>query len=290
MSVPEAKMTSARRSRRPAVIEDSLQLLDDLTNRPVDPLFEDATLLKDRKQNTAVRVISKIVTFLMCVLVGLGTFLAIQELHKDTRQKVREELASQVASTYTKSENLGKDVDNLKSQVDSLSDRLAGASSSDTLADSDALTNGTTAITGPGVEVSLADPRTSDSDKGSSPRDSTTSHIKVVTDTDLQRVVSILWAGGAEGVSVNGVRLGVQSSVRAAGDAILVGVTPIQTPYTVSAIGPQTDLQASLQSSAAKSFFATLDQQGIYTNTSTKSSIKLDAASGPKVGTAEREK
>ncbi|MCI1984134.1 MAG: DUF881 domain-containing protein [Bifidobacteriaceae bacterium] len=289
MSIPEAKMTAARRSRRPAVIEDSLQLLDDLTNRPVDPLFEDATLLKGRPQSTAVKVTSKIVTFLMCIVVGMGTIIAIQELNKDTRQKVREALASQLTTTYSNSEKLGKDVDGLKTQVNTLSDELAGEAAGDSTATFDALTNGTTAISGPGVVVSLADPRESEADQGSTAREGTLSRIKVVTDTDLQRIVSILWSGGAEGVAVNGVRLGVQSSVRTAGSSILVGVTPIQTPYTVSAIGDTAQLEGALQSGATKSFFATLGEQGIYPSSSAKSSIKLDAAGQPEVDHAQKE-
>jgi uncharacterized protein YlxW (UPF0749 family) len=287
MSIPEAMTAGARRSRRVPVIEDSLQLLDDLTNRPVDPLFEDATLLKSRTQRPALKVISKVVTFLMCVLVGLGTFLAIQELHKDTRQKVREELANQVSDTLTKSDNLDKDVTDLKSQVTALSNKLAGEATNDSLTEQDALANATSEVSGAGLEVALADPRESDSEKGSSPRDSS-SNIVVVTDTDLQRIVSILWSGGAEAISVNGVRLGVQSSVRAAGDAILVGVSPIQTPYTVSAIGDKATLRQALQTAETKKFFATLESEGIYPSISEKSSIKLKAASQPEVMYSER--
>lgn len=287
MSVPEALSTGIRRSRRPAVIEDSLQILDDLTNRPVDPLFEDATLLKDKNQPQAAKIAGKIITFLMCVLVGLGTFLAIQELHKDTRQKVREELASQVTSAYSNSEQLDKEIGDLKTQVDKLSSDLSAQTANST-ANRDALANGTVAVKGSGVEVTLADPRESNSEKGSSPRTSTTSHIKVVTDTDLQRIVSILWDGGAEAVSVNGVRLGVQSSVRAAGDAILVGVTPIQTPYTLSAIGDKETLQTALSTASSQTFLSSLEDQGIYPNISAKSSITLEAAGQLEVDHAER--
>lgn len=287
MSVPEALSVSARRSKRPD-FDDPLHLLDDLTNRPVDPLFEDATLLKDRKQGSVATAITKTITFLVCVAVGIGSIIAIQELHKDTRQKVREELASQVSSTYERSETLSGDIDTLKSQVDTLSEQLAGAQSQDSVATTDALENGTSAVEGPGVVITVADPRESDSEKGSSPRDSTTSHIKTITDTDLQKIVAALWAGGAEAISINDVRLGVQSAVRAAGDAILVGVTPIESTYTIQAIGDQSTLQKTLSAGSTAEFFATLEGQGIYPNVATKSNIKLEAAGQPDISHAER--
>lgn len=291
MSLPEAMSMGERRSRRAPVIEDSLQLLDDLTNRPVDPLFEDATLLKPRKRSMTVRVASNILTFIICVAVGVGGAVAIQELHKDTRQKVREELASQLTSSLTNSENLEKDVSGLKQQVDTLSDKLDGEENAVTPGDTDALTNATTAVEGPGLQVSLANPRTATSADGAIPRESASeSRIKVVTDLDLQNIVAILWNGGAEAISINGVRIGVQSSVRTAGDAILVGVSPIESPYTISAIGNSADLENAMQSASTKSFFASLEQEGIYPAVASKSSIKLSAAGQPDVAYSERKK
>lgn len=288
MSLPEAMSLTSRRSKRRTVIDDSLQLLDDLTNRPVDPLFEDATLLKDRKQNPSVKVISKVITFLLCVIVGMGSFVAIQELHKDTRQKVREELASQVTDTYERSQALETDIDDLTTQYDTLSDQLAGSKNVSGAASADAIANGTTKVRGDGVVVTVADPRQSDSEKGSSPRDSTSSRIKTVTDTDLQKIISALWSGGAEAIAINGERLGVQSSVRTAGESILVGVNPIETPYTIQAIGDQTALQKALSAQGTATFFATLEGQGIYPDVAKKSGIELDAAGQPDISYAER--
>lgn len=288
LSPEEAKSMSSRRARRPVGLEDSLQLLDDLTRRPVDPLFEDATLLNGRKQSKTSKIVTKATTFIICVVVGIASFSIIQELNKDTRKKVREELAQQVTSALGSSETLTKDVEGLKTQVDDLFDQLNGTEK-DTTKTNDSLVNGTTKITGPGVEVSLANPRAADTAQGANTRDTTASRIKLVTDVDLQRLVALLWSGGAEGISVNGVRLGVQSSVRAAGDAILVGVTPIQNPYTISAIGDHDALAAALTTPSAQQFIGTLGEQGIYPRTVNKSEVTLEAAGQPDVSDARKE-
>ena len=55
---------------------------------------------------------------------------------------------------------------------------------------------------------------------------------------DLQNVANALWAAGAEAIAINGQRLTATSTIRAAGNAILVDFRPVTSPYEVSAIGP----------------------------------------------------
>jgi uncharacterized protein YlxW (UPF0749 family) len=54
----------------------------------------------------------------------------------------------------------------------------------------------------------------------------------------LQLVVNSLWASEAEAISVDGVRIGPNVTIRQAGGAILVDNTPIDSPYTILAVGP----------------------------------------------------
>jgi uncharacterized protein YlxW (UPF0749 family) len=56
--------------------------------------------------------------------------------------------------------------------------------------------------------------------------------------SDLQKVANALWAAGAEAVAVNGQRLTATSTIRQAGEAILVDYRPVTGPYEVTAIGP----------------------------------------------------
>ncbi len=95
----------------------------------------------------------------------------------------------------------------------------------------------TTAVIGPGVSVVVTDPR-----EGRDLTDVSKQRLpgsrQVILDRDLQLVVNSLWASGAEAISVGGVRLGPNVTIRQAGGAILVDNHPISSPYTVLAIGP----------------------------------------------------
>lgn len=56
-------------------------------------------------------------------------------------------------------------------------------------------------------------------------------------DTDLQVAVNGLFAAGAKGVSVNGLRITSSSSIRGAGGNILVDYQPVTSPYRIAAVG-----------------------------------------------------
>jgi uncharacterized protein YlxW (UPF0749 family) len=94
-----------------------------------------------------------------------------------------------------------------------------------------------TAVIGPGLTVKVTDP-------GASPNLSDVSKQRVsgsrqiILDRDLQLVVNSLWASGAEAVSVGGVRIGPNVTIRQAGGAILVDNNPTSSPYTILAVGP----------------------------------------------------
>ena len=51
-------------------------------------------------------------------------------------------------------------------------------------------------------------------------------------------MVNSLWASGAEAISVGGVRIGPNVTIRQAGGAILVDNNPISSPYAILAVGP----------------------------------------------------
>ncbi len=55
-----------------------------------------------------------------------------------------------------------------------------------------------------------------------------------VRDVDVQTVVNGLWAAGAEGIAVNGQRLTSLSTIRHAGDAIVVDLRQLARPYTIT--------------------------------------------------------
>jgi uncharacterized protein YlxW (UPF0749 family) len=58
-----------------------------------------------------------------------------------------------------------------------------------------------------------------------------------VHDFDVSSVVNALYVGGAEAVAVNGHRLVADSSIRCAGNTILVNAQRVGAPYEIVAIG-----------------------------------------------------
>ena len=97
-------------------------------------------------------------------------------------------------------------------------------------------------VTGPGLSLTVTDP-------GVGPNLSDVSKQRVagsrqiILDRDLQLVVNSLWASGAEAISVGGVRIGPNVTIRQAGGAILVDNNPISSPYAVLAVGPPHSMQ-----------------------------------------------
>lgn len=97
-------------------------------------------------------------------------------------------------------------------------------------------------VVGPGLVVTVTDP-------GVGPNLSDVSKQRVagsrqvILDRDLQLVVNSLWASGAEAISVGGVRIGPNVTIRQAGGAILVDNNPVGSPYTILAVGPPHAMQ-----------------------------------------------
>jgi uncharacterized protein YlxW (UPF0749 family) len=104
------------------------------------------------------------------------------------------------------------------------------------------LSAASTPVTGPGLSMTVTDP-------GVGPNLSDVSKQRVagsrqiILDRDLQLVVNSLWASGAEAISVGGVRIGPNVTIRQAGGAILVDNNPISSPYAVLAVGPPHSMQ-----------------------------------------------
>lgn len=282
---PDAPITPRR--RRPQLEDDSLRLIDDLTNRPMDPMFSDSRL-DTRTKSTFQIWCTRIIVFIICIAVGFSCSIIVQMLHTDPRKEVRSSLAKELTQQTKRVNTLNGEVSKLRTQVEAQSKQIANAGQDDTLTN-DEMVNGTIPVTGPGITVTIANPIAANSDTGSGslPRESST-NIRVVTDSDLQIFIQILWQAGAEAISVNGYRIGVQTSVRTAGQTILIGVNQVQSPYKIQAIGNSADLAAAVGERSQPSLYSTLKAAGIYPQVGTATSITLEAASSSDVSYAGR--
>ncbi|TCD54797.1 DUF881 domain-containing protein [Alloscardovia theropitheci] len=221
----------------------SSQLLEDLMQHPLDPMFEDATLTA-HTITPVRRYITQFFSFLICVAVGIAGTQVVRNLQGDSREKVRTELASQVTSATQDAQRLENSVRQQRSELSRLTRQSQSEAETVEKLQNTNITTAQSAVVGDGLVVTLTD---SVSANDSSPQGRVTDgqNNTKVTDNQLQYIISLLWAGGAEAISVNDLRLGPQTSVRAAGDTILIGVTGIQSPYTIQAIGDASQMESA---------------------------------------------
>ena len=99
---------------------------------------------------------------------------------------------------------------------------------------------GLTALHGPGLTITLHD--------GADPNDPADKSLGwTIHYQDLQDIVNILWASGAEAIAVNGQRVGPNTAFHYAGVNILVNTASrLVGPYTMSVLGNPSNLANGL--------------------------------------------
>ncbi|MHB0977625.1 MAG: DUF881 domain-containing protein [Candidatus Aquicultorales bacterium] len=133
--------------------------------------------------------------------------------------------------------------------------------------------SGLTAVKGRGVKITLGDnPKPPPGDANN----------YIIHDYDLRHVVYALWNGGAEAVSVNGQRLVGTSSIRCAGNTILVNSTRVASPFVVSAVGDEDSMVKALsQTPESKEFIDKIAKTfGLVAEVEEFDSISLPAYDG----------
>jgi len=127
---------------------------------------------------------------------------------------------------------------NLQKQVDEAQAGKYGAlRAAEAELKGDDLAAGFTAVTGPGVKITLNNVTAGTSADTS---------VYVIRDEDLLKLVNELDAAGAEAVSINGQRIIATSEIRLAGSNIDVNLQPIAPPFVVLAIGNSDRLAQNL--------------------------------------------
>lgn len=151
-----------------------------------------------------------------------------------------------------------REVDALKSQVDDLQtevDRLGAGVEDDAvrkLQQRIALVGraaGLTAVTGPGLVVTLDDAPTDDVS------DDVDANVLVVHQQDIQAFVNAMWTGGATAVSLQGRRLVSTTAVKCVGNTVVIEGVPYAPPYVIAAVGDPEALVQALDSSPNVGFY-----------------------------------
>ncbi|RAV09829.1 hypothetical protein DQP55_16875 [Mycolicibacterium sp. GF69] len=134
-------------------------------------------------------------------------------------------------------------------------------------------------VIGPGLTITVTDPGVS-ANLSDVSKQRVPGSRQVILDRDLQLVVNSLWVSGAEALSVGGVRIGPNVTVRQAGGGILVDNQPISSPYVVLAIGPPHAMQDVFDRSPGLQRLRLLEvSYGVGVNVSAAEGLELPAAS-----------
>ena len=229
--------------------------LTELFQNPLDPGYADAAARRARDGAPSPRAKQLSTAVLAVTLVVLGFLLVVAYRQtiaaEPARTQARDTLVDQVQRRRAAADELQSRADGLRGEVAGLRQRELGGPAVARLRDLESAT-GLAPVRGDGVQVTLGD--------GDTPIDPLTGRRDDdgrITDGDLQKAANGLWSAGAEAVSINGQRLTATSTIRQAGEAILVDFRPVTNPYAVEAIGPD-DMEDDFRKGYAGQFFKQL--------------------------------
>ena len=232
----------------------SMSLLNSLLANPLDAGYEH---YRADHGSRPASLIGKIGVFAVAVALGFGSIVATSSLRAPSGD-VKSDLKTQASELSA----LNDDVQSLGRAIDQYSESGASAAA-DPAQD---MVTATTPVRGPGITVTLAD--RSGPGKGNG----------AIRDQDLAMVVNALWAAGADAISVNGQRIGPDTFVRTAGSVILVNVTPVSSPYEVSAIGDSNALSVSLVRGATGDYLSAAQSvTGMTVSSKVSNNITMEA-------------
>lgn len=236
-----------------------MTLLVEVMERPLDPGYAEAAArrravregrLPDRSSSSGV-----VLLLLLALVLGLMTAAAARQLRapQEGVAAARALLEEEIRFRSAEAERLQANVAALSAEIARLQ-RETLASRDPVLAEQlrlDGLVNGSTAVSGPGLVVTLTD--------GGGGLEGSDDPRTRVQYTDIRTVVNALWSAGAEAISVNDQRLTSLSAIRNAGDAILVDLVPLPGPtYTIRAVGDPQQMQTAYARADAPAYLQLL--------------------------------
>ena len=232
----------------------SMTLLTEVYRRPLDPGYAEAAAR--RASGTGPRLTRRSTAGLvvLAVALGLGATAATIALRQPASSvlEARELLEKQIEQRSVEADAIQADITAMTDEIATLQAELLGdeGQAERDQIEADAVQAGVMHVTGRGLRLVLTDAPSDDPD--------VVDPSLRVQDIDLQVVVNGLWAAGAEAIAVNGQRLTAMTAIRSAGDAVLVDLRALSSPYTVEAIGDAVDMQTELARSSAGQHMATL--------------------------------
>jgi uncharacterized protein YlxW (UPF0749 family) len=255
-------------------------MLTELFRNPLDPGYADAAERRASGPEVPAWRRQGAFALRMIVLLVTGLLLAVAYRHaiaaEPERARTQSGLVTEAQQARARADDLQRQADELRTQVDGLRAVALGGSSAElqALREREAAT-GLAPVAGDGAVVQLADaPGVVDQNTGKQQ----VPDNGLVLDVDLQEVVNGLWNAGAEAISINGERLTATSTIRTAGEAILVDFQPVTGPYVISAIGPDDLTDRFEKSGSAARMRGLANQYGLRFSVRDAEDMQLPAA------------
>ena len=279
----------------------SMSLLVDMATAALDPEYRDAHARRvasaaaapstpgggdvpppaGASRNRRPRVPTTLTALLL--LAGLATGIAAAQVRLKERETgaLRQSLVQDVRRQTAATDELARQEAALRKQVADVRSRALGEDSqgralAQRLAGLE-LATGEVPVRGPGLVVTLDDAPGSTSAAATG----AASGEGRIYDRDLQDVTNALWTAGAEQIAINGQRLTSQTTIRSAGEAVLVDFRPLAPPYVLEAVGPVDRMEPRFVDGAvARRFQTWTSLYGIAFRVARSQDLRLPAA-GP---------
>lgn len=205
----------------------------------------------------------------LAVTIASGLLFSVSSLNERKNPAGTSDLATLVRTRQAQVSTLDNEVSTLDAQVQSFSSTPQSGTP-----DEDAFTaRSTRPVTGPGVQITLSDAPPGQIPAGATPND------LVIHQQDIDNTMNALWAGGAEAMTVQGVRVTSRTVIRCIGNVILVDGTSFSPPYVIQAIGDPETLRATVTANPRMvNFQVYVTKYGLGWDLQTKSSLSFPPA------------
>ena len=208
----------------------------------------------------------------LAVTIASGLLFSVSSLNERKNPAGTSDLATLVRTRQAQVSALDNEVSSLDAQVQSFSSAPQSGSP-----DEDAFTaRSTSPVSGPGVQITLSDAPPGQIPAGATPND------LVIHQQDIEDTMNALWSGGAEAMTVQGVRVTSRTVIRCIGNVILVDGTSYSPPYVIQAIGDPDTLRATVTANPRMvNYQAYVTKYGLGWDMQTKDSLSFAPATTP---------
>lgn len=207
----------------------------------------------------------------LAVTVASGLLFSVSALNERRHPAATSDLSTLVRTRQEQVRQLETEVSSLDAAIEGFSPAQSGTAAED------AFTAGSTRpVSGPGVQITLSDAPTGQVPAGATPDD------LVIHQQDIEDTMNALWSGGAEAMTVQGVRVTDRTVIRCIGNVILVDGTSFSPPYVIQAIGDPATLRATVtENPRMVNYQAYVTKYGLGWDMQTKDSLSFAPATTP---------